>query len=73
MRNEIEKVTNIIAMPDYYSFIIVVLIIANDIIRICTYIQILDRDEMKIHTPKMSLETDRRQRRVHVSLHAELL
>lgn len=67
MRNEIEKVANIIAMPDYYSFIIV-LIIANDIIRICTYIQILDRDEMK-----MSLETDRRQRRVHVSLHAELL
>lgn len=72
MRNEIEKVANIIAMSDYYSFIIV-LIIANDIIRICTYIQILDRDEMKIHTPKMSLETDRRQRRVHVSLHAELL
>lgn len=67
MRNEIEKVANIIAMSDYYSFIIV-LIIANDIIRICTYIQILDRDEMK-----MSLETDRRQRRVHVSLHAELL
>lgn len=68
MRNEIEKVANIIAMPDYYSFIIVVLIIANDIIRICTYIQILDRDEMK-----MSLETDRRQRRVHASLQPELL
>lgn len=72
MRNEIEKVANIIAMSDYYSFIIV-LIIANDIIRICTYIQILDRDEMKIHTPKMSLETDRRQRRVHASLQPELL